>query len=106
MYCAINCQNDFPAIAHELLEIQSADYPLLEGHIRHAREIEICALWDLPAVPFDAEPVVSDIPTLVLTDGLDPITPPEWGRNTAENILLAYHFEFATARHGVAGEST
>jgi pimeloyl-ACP methyl ester carboxylesterase len=105
LYFAINCQNDFPAITPDLLDAQSVDYPQLEGFIRHAREIEICSSWDLPPQPLDPEPVSSDIPTLILAGGYDPITPPEWGRAASENLDRAYYFEFPASGHGVIGES-
>ncbi|MGD2163876.1 MAG: alpha/beta hydrolase, partial [Anaerolineales bacterium] len=105
LYFAINCQNDFPTITPEITASISAEYPELEGYVRHAREMEICALWDLPAAPLDAEPVQSDIPTLVLAGGYDPITPPEWSKLTAENLDHAYYFELPASGHGVLGES-
>ena len=105
LYFSINCQNDFPAITPEITGRLSAEYPELEGYVRHAREMEICAIWDLPAAPLDGEPVESDIPTLVLAGGYDPITPPEWGRKTADYLERAYFYEFPAAGHGVVGQS-
>ena len=47
------------------------------------------------------EPVVSDVPTLVLAGSFDPITPPSWGKLAAETLANSFFFEFPNAAHGV-----
>jgi len=64
-----------------------------------------CENW--PAEEADAsfkDPLVSDIPTLILEGELDPVTPPDYGRLVAEHLGNAYFFEFPGFGH--AGEST
>lgn len=67
---------------------------------------EVCKQWS-PAAPDPREnqPVTSDIPTLVLAGELDPITPPEWGRQTAGHLSHAYFYEFAGSGHWVTRSS-
>jgi len=63
----------------------------------------ICENWPVQeADPWVKEPLVSDIPTLVLGGEFDPVTPPEYGRLVAENLSNSTFFEFAGAGHDVA----
>ena len=63
---------------------------------------ECSALWKVkPAAAFDNQPVVSDIPTLILTGDNDPATPPAWGKLAAQTLSKSYYFEFTWAAHGV-----
>jgi pimeloyl-ACP methyl ester carboxylesterase len=105
LHFAVNCQNDFPRVTPDDILATTEDYPELEGYVRHAREMEICELWDLPAAPLDGEPVQSDTPTLVLAGGYDPITPPAWGKATVETLGTSYYYEFPAAGHSVASQS-
>ena len=45
--------------------------------------------------------VYSEIPTLVLTGGLDATTPPAWGRMVAETLPNSFLIEFPEEGHGV-----
>lgn len=64
---------------------------------------EICPAWGAgTADPIENEPVVSDIPTLVLAGGFDPITPPENGRSVAARLGSSWYVEFPTLSHGTA----
>ncbi len=65
----------------------------------------ICESW--PVKEADSsfkDPLVSDIPTLILEGELDPVTPPEYGQLVASRLSNAYFFEFPGFGH--AGEST
>jgi len=62
----------------------------------------ICENWPVEeADPWVKEPLVSDIPTLVLEGELDPVTPPEYGQLVAENLSKGYFFEFPGVGHDV-----
>ena len=64
---------------------------------------EFCPTWGAgTADPIENEPVVSDIPALVLAGSFDPITPPEDGRRVAARLGNAWYVEFPTLSHGTA----
>ncbi len=46
-------------------------------------------------------PVVSDVPALVLSGALDPVTPPRWGERVAEHLANSLHLIAPGAHHGV-----
>ncbi len=93
-----------------LLEIQLALPEQLRSDVEPDLVIEygifgICENWPVEeAEPSFKEPLVSDIPTLILEGELDPVTPPEYGELVAGHLSNAYFFEFPGFGH--AGEST
>ncbi len=65
--------------------------------------LEICDLWNVePLDPAVNEPVVSDIPTLILSGEFDPITPPEYGDIAAQTLAQSYVYTFPNVGHGAA----
>ncbi len=67
--------------------------------------VESCKDWK-PGVASaaDLEPVVSRIPTLILTGKFDPVTPPEYARAVASHLELSQVVEF-TGGHGVMNKN-
>ncbi len=64
----------------------------------------VCEHWPVEeADPSFKEPLVSDIPTLILEGELDPITPPEYGQLVAGYLSDAYYYELPGAGHSVLG---
>jgi len=60
----------------------------------------LCALWDVPASdPSTRLPADSDVPVLVLTGLLDPVTPAAWGRHVADHLGDATVVESGTWTH-------
>ena len=51
--------------------------------------------------PAVKEPLVSDIPTLVLAGELDPVTPPEYGELVADYLSRGYFYVFPGAGHNI-----
>jgi hypothetical protein len=68
--------------------------------------VDTCALWPVEtlAATVDA-PVVSDIPTLLLSGGFDPVTPPPFAVAAAAGLSRAYNLVDPSASHGVAFQS-
>ncbi len=49
------------------------------------------------------EPVVSDVPALVLSGDLDPVTPPAWGESVVKTLKNGRHVTVPGTGHGVIG---
>ena len=63
--------------------------------------IPACADLDLGFVDSSFnDPITSDIPTLIFGGEYDPITPPEWGAETAEQLSNATFFLLPGVGHG------
>ncbi len=73
------------------------------GGSRVHRQMAACKNWPKSILPEDfGEPVKSDVPTLILSGILDPVTPPKWGELVAKNFPNSLHI-VAPAAHGVGG---
>ena len=90
---AISAAADFPHLAS-----------LVEGAFtQSAYAFEFCDDWGAGVGdPIEAEPVFSDIPTLVVSGQFDPITPPDFGRAVADRLTTAWFVEYPGVGHGVA----
>jgi pimeloyl-ACP methyl ester carboxylesterase len=69
--------------------------------------LEICRMWDVDDLgPKMDEPVVSDIPTLVLSGYFDPITPPAYAEEAAQTLANSYDYVVPWGGHGAATSGT
>jgi len=60
-----------------------------------------CAMWDVQALDsYVDEPIVTDIPTLLLSGEFDPITPPEFAAIVAEDLKGSYSYTVPAVGHG------
>ncbi len=65
--------------------------------------IDGCARWQVEPLPASVDdPVVSDIPTLLLSGRFDPVTPPAFAAVAAAGLSNATNLVDPTAAHGVA----
>ncbi len=73
------------------------------GPGRVLRQIANSRKWPRSELPPNfAHPVRSDVPALILSGSLDPVTPPRWGKVVADNFPNSRHI-VAPAAHGVGG---
>ena len=107
-FLSVGCNEEVPFSDPALVRTEHEAHPLLapltEGAlIQSDLAFEFCRTWGAGAAdPIEAEPVASDIPTLVLAGRFDPITPPAFGRRVAERMENAWFIEYPTLAHGVA----
>lgn len=63
----------------------------------------LCDAWQAgTANEVENQPVTSDIPTLVMSGSLDPITPPIFGQTVAANLANSTWVEFPGVGHGAS----
>ncbi len=112
MMFSVFCTEDLVGRTPEdYLEIVLAQPPQYRGRVDPEDTIEqgffgICENW--PVTPVDAafkEPVESDIPTLLLAGEFDPVTPPRFAEQVAENLSNSYFYEIPTVGHSVMSSS-
>ncbi|MCB0164061.1 MAG: alpha/beta fold hydrolase [Anaerolineae bacterium] len=66
--------------------------------------IDMCAIWQVDPLPSIVDdPVVSDIPTLLLSGQFDPITPPENAAAAAATLPNSFNYVDAVGSHGAFG---
>ncbi len=68
--------------------------------------LDSCRLWPVPTLGPEANrPVSTNIPTLLLSGNLDPVTPPPFGNQVAASLPHAYHYTFPGLGHGAFASS-
>ena len=61
-------------------------------------------MWPLGKIPADfREPVLSNIPVLIFSGNVDPVTPPQRGEEVAGYLPNSRHVIIPQAGHGVDG---
>jgi len=64
-------------------------------------QAERCAIWNVaPLGEYVKEPVVSDIPTLLISGEYDPVTPRSYADRVAANFSHSYSYTFPGGAHG------
>ena len=108
MTFSVMCTEDLIGRTPEdLLNIMAALPRQLAGSTDPELEIEygifgICENWPVEeADPWVKEPLVSDIPTLVLTGEFDPVTPPDYGQLVASHLSNSTFFELPGIGHDI-----
>lgn len=100
MHFSVVCAEDAPRMA------QSADAPGQDFNASFLRMHEaVCAGWprgDVPSAFYTVVP--TQVPTLVLSGGLDPVTPPRHGARVSQRLgPAAVHVVVPNAGHGLMG---
>jgi pimeloyl-ACP methyl ester carboxylesterase len=105
MYYAVECGEDIGFVTEsELDQAITVLRPQLRlgFQARLLGQLTICQDWHQPLVPAtQKQPVVSSVPTLILSGEYDPITPPSNGRLAAQTLSHSYFFLFPATGHGV-----
>ena len=100
MFLSVICAEDVPFITEELAAEETAGTLMGTMFIEHLRAS--CAQWVQAPIPEGfRDPVVSDVPALVFSGELDPVTPPRWGAHALEGLANGRHVVVPGAGHGV-----
>ncbi|HEU0124374.1 MAG TPA: alpha/beta hydrolase [Bryobacteraceae bacterium] len=102
MHFSVVCSEDAPRIAAGAVQREAASTFLGPG-MAEWRE-KVCDFWPRGAVdPSFYGNTPSDIPALILSGNLDPVTPPSWGASIASQWRNARHIVVPGTGHGAAG---
>jgi len=105
LHYAVLCQDEIPYVDTDevMQKVEDAD---VSQEVIDAEAgsmdmyFEICDAWDLtPSGEISNEPVVSNIPTLIITGRFDPITPTFDGEALLDDLSNAVLVEIPTASH-------
>jgi pimeloyl-ACP methyl ester carboxylesterase len=104
MRLSVECKEEIPFADEQraLANVPGTPRALYLNSVHYIREtFERCRIWGVqPADPTEAQPVYSDIPTLVMAGKYDPITPPKWAALAASRLSRGYSFVVPNAGHG------
>jgi pimeloyl-ACP methyl ester carboxylesterase len=100
MHLSVICSEDVPLITPEDLAAASRSFfgsALVDDFMR------ACRVWPRGTVPPDYyKPVVSDVPVLALSGGIDPATPPRYGDEVVATLPHGRNFVAPQIGHGVS----
>ncbi|MCG7533432.1 alpha/beta hydrolase [Pseudoalteromonas sp. OOF1S-7] len=103
MHSAIVCAEDWPLLTGRTRARFSDSY---FGRMMIESLDASCPIWQVEAVgKAFYQPLSTSIPTLLLSGGLDPATPPGWAELAMVNMTNARHLVAEQATHGVAAQS-
>ena len=104
MYLSVTCAEDVPFIDQAEAAKLNEGNPF--GNYRVFQQTRACSLWQRGNIPADyREPVSSNLPVLIFSGNLDPITPPQRGEEVAKYLPNSRHVVIPEAGHGVDGLS-
>jgi pimeloyl-ACP methyl ester carboxylesterase len=97
----ITCNEDFPRISNTEFSLDANNN--FGGDDSHFGFKMVCPLWPKyrPSEEF-YQAVTADIPTLILSGNLDPVTPPSNGEYSAKTLPNNHHIVVENAAHTVA----
>jgi len=102
MQLSVICAEDAPRITPEE-SAREIGGTLFGEYVMRAQQ-DACAFWPRGTVEAAYyEPVVSSIPTLVMSGELDPVTPPVWGEDTAKHLSASKHIVMPGTGHTAGG---
>lgn len=102
-----DCREEAPFSSYEgYYELMEGLPPQIVEHYKPSLVLGLCEHWEVkPAEPIENQPVVSDVPTLIVSGELDPITPPRWAQGAAEHLSNSFFYVFPGFGHGVTRKS-
>lgn len=105
IFNSVECHEEIPFNSLRVAERLASDLPRsLANALLYdvERQFASCNIWGVEAASgLENEPVMSDLPVLVLSGEYDPITPPAWGQAAADYLPNSTHFVFPGMGHGL-----
>lgn len=107
MHMAVRCREDVGAYDAATFAAGAASAPALYTPDRfiHSYRVACSVMETTPADAAFHHPVTSDIPALVLTGDMDPLTPTIWAHDAADALANAQRVTFRALGHDVYGTS-
>jgi hypothetical protein len=101
LYLSVTCTEDVAAIGPNAAALQAGTFL---GDFRLSQQRAACAQWVRGALPDGfRDPVVSEVPTLIVSGERDPVTPARWGYQVQEFLPQSVHLVVPNGGHGWFG---
>lgn len=106
MYYSAECREEFPFNDPVKQKEIASQFPALANFMPSISEPSICGLWGAGVADVsDNQPVISDIPALVLAGEYDPVTSPVFTQAAAKNLSGSYFYQLPYFGHAVQDQS-
>lgn len=101
MQLSVLCSEDTSRVTADDVRRESAG-TMFGSHLLGG-QLDACGMWPSRTMPADYyRPVASDVPALVLSGDIDPVTPPGWGDIVVRHLSRGRHIALPSTGHGVA----
>lgn len=98
------CSEDVARIRPE--DVPEETEGSFRGDVRVRSQMAVCEIWPKTDLPQNyGDPVKVNIPVLLFSGTMDPVTPPRWGKEAARHLPKSLHIVVPGA-HGVYGRCT
>ncbi len=101
MHYSVVCNEDYPLYKDK----NAAESNVFLHSLAVQRYAEICAQWPRSQLPADYwAPITSNLPVLMLSGAMDPVTPPSWAELVAKGLPNAKHVIAPGGHHIITSE--
>jgi pimeloyl-ACP methyl ester carboxylesterase len=101
MYLTVTCAEDVAQITPA--DIGAIPHGTFLGDYRVQQQKAVCGIWPRAVLPAGyAAPVQSNVPALVISSAIDPVTPPRWGDAVRATLSHSRHVVLLAAGHAPA----
>lgn len=101
MLLSVTCGEDLSRVTDDEIVRFTLGTFLRDDRIR--QQMAVCEFWPKSDIPENfGDPVSVDVPTLLLSGTMDPVTPPIWGTKASSHLPNSLHLVVPGA-HGVGG---
>jgi pimeloyl-ACP methyl ester carboxylesterase len=101
MHYSVVCNEDYPLYKDK----NALDSNVFLNSLSVQKYAEICAQWPHAQLPDDYwEPIKSDLPVLMLSGAVDPVTPPRWAELVKKGLTNATHIVSPGGHHIITQE--
>lgn len=102
MYLSVTCAEDVPFIDQAEAARMNAGNPF--GNYRVFQQTRACRMWPRGQIPANfRDPVSSNVPVLIFSGNMDPVTPPQRGEEVAHYLPNSRHVIIPEGGHGPFG---
>jgi pimeloyl-ACP methyl ester carboxylesterase len=102
LFLSVECQDEFPFNPSDDVDRAAAKLPLYRNFMLSNLPLVVCPSWPVGAMThLERHPVTGDVPVLMLSGELDPLTPPQWAKLASASLRNALQIEFRGIGHGV-----
>ena len=99
MHFAVTCAEEYPRLTPELISEDARNSFMQQSLIERGREM--CSMLKVPPAASVA-PTPIEAPVLMLSGGLDPVTPPRRAEAAGKHMRRAQHLVVGNAGHGIS----
>ena len=106
MYYSVDCQEEVAFTTPDKVKAAAQGVPpqLITAEMPgNDSEFDVCNAWGAGKAPaIENQPVKSDIPTLVMAGTFDPVTPPAYSKQVADELSKSVYVEIPNSGHGAS----